>query len=116
MSEAELVRTVVRLEQKIDDMSAAIVSLARIEERTVTLFNRLDRADLEIRDLRGRVLDLERQAMGRGFSSVGLTVAGLRSSGPWLGRSLGGFSRNTSDFRRAVGIWNGPALPGFFMG
>ncbi|MFB9225199.1 hypothetical protein [Paracoccus cavernae] len=89
MSEAELVRTVVRLEQKIDDMSAAIVSLARIEERTVTLFNRLDRADLEIRDLRGRVLDLERQAMGRGVFFRWLDRGGVAVVGALAGAVVG---------------------------
>jgi hypothetical protein len=31
-----------RLEEKIDRLSEAVVSLARMEERMITLFNRMD--------------------------------------------------------------------------
>ena len=34
-----------RIESKLDQMSEAIVSLARMEERMVTLFNRMDAYD-----------------------------------------------------------------------
>tara|TARA_B110000908_G_C10133883_1_gene393513 strand:+ start:722 stop:991 length:270 start_codon:yes stop_codon:yes gene_type:complete len=34
-----------RIEAKLDQMGEAIVSLARVEERMVTLFNRLDAID-----------------------------------------------------------------------
>ena len=32
-----------RLEEKIDRLSDAVVSLARMEERMITLFNRMDK-------------------------------------------------------------------------
>ena len=36
-----------RIENKLDDMAKAIVLLARMEERMVTLFNRMDNLDSE---------------------------------------------------------------------
>ena len=38
-------RRLERIEAKLDQMGEAIVSLARVEERMVTLFNRLDAID-----------------------------------------------------------------------
>jgi hypothetical protein len=34
-----------RIEKKLDDMATAIVSLARMEERMLTLFKRMDKLD-----------------------------------------------------------------------
>lgn len=56
-----------RIEQKLDRLSDAVVSLARMEERMVTLFNRADNLDHDIKDLLKRVGDLERTSYGRGF-------------------------------------------------
>jgi len=36
-----------RIEQKLDQMGEAIVALARMEERMITLFNRMDNLDTE---------------------------------------------------------------------
>lgn len=66
MTEQTLARALDRLESKVDRMSDAIVSLARMEERMVTLFNRMDRYDAEQKDTLNRVAELERITIGRG--------------------------------------------------
>jgi light-regulated signal transduction histidine kinase (bacteriophytochrome) len=49
-----------RIEQKLDDMSKAIVSLARMEERMVTLFKRMDSYDDTQNKLSDRVSKIEK--------------------------------------------------------
>ena len=49
-----------RIEQKLDDMSKAIVSLARMEERMVTLFKRMDSYDDAQDKLAERVSKIEK--------------------------------------------------------
>lgn len=49
-----------RIEQKLDDMSKAIVSLARMEERMVTLFKRMDIYDDAQDKLAERVAKIEK--------------------------------------------------------
>ena len=49
-----------RIEQKLDDMSKAIVSLARMEERMITLFKRMDGYDEEQNKLSERVSKIEK--------------------------------------------------------
>lgn len=66
MTDPDFTRAIERLESKVDRMSDAIVSLARMEERMVTLFNRMDRYDAEQRDALRRVAELERLTIGRG--------------------------------------------------
>ena len=56
-----------RIESKLDRVETAIVSLARMEERMVTLFNRMDRYDGEQRDMLKRVAELELVTFGRGL-------------------------------------------------
>lgn len=56
-----------RIETKVDHMSEAIVSLARVEERMVTLFRRTDANDADMKDLAKRVAELERVSFGRGI-------------------------------------------------
>ena len=55
-----------RLEEKIDRLSEAVVSLARMEERMITLFNRLDKHDRAVDKLVARVEKLEEISVGRG--------------------------------------------------
>jgi len=55
-----------RLEEKIDRLSDAVVSLARMEERMITLFNRLDKYEKHHDKLEKRVDDLEEVSAGRG--------------------------------------------------
>ena len=59
-----------RMENKLDNLADAVVNMARIEERMITLFNRMDAYDarqVAIWDRMGvifdRVVDLERSAM-----------------------------------------------------
>lgn len=48
-----------RIEQKLDKMSEAIVSLARMEERMITLFKRMDAYDERQTTLEGRINQVE---------------------------------------------------------
>lgn len=48
-----------RIEEKLDKVSEAIVSLARMEERMITLFKRMDSYDLKQDSLEGRVSKIE---------------------------------------------------------
>lgn len=48
-----------RIEQKLDKMSEAIVSLARMEERMITLFKRMDAYDDRQTTLEGRINQVE---------------------------------------------------------
>jgi hypothetical protein len=49
-----------RIEQKLDEMSKAIVSLARMEERMITLFKRMDSYDDEQTRLSDRLSKVEK--------------------------------------------------------
>lgn len=55
-----------RIEDKIDRMSEAITTLARIEERTITIFKRIDKQDTDYENLKERVDELEDTAARRG--------------------------------------------------
>lgn len=48
-----------RIENKLDKLAEAVVSLARMEERMVTLFNRMDNYEAKQAGLEGRVRDIE---------------------------------------------------------
>ncbi len=48
-----------RIEEKLDKMSEAIVSLARMEERMITLFKRMDSYDDRQKTLEIRLSDIE---------------------------------------------------------
>ena len=50
-----------RIEKKLDQMSEAIVSLARMEERMVTLFRRMDAYDERQSEMGKRVDTLEKR-------------------------------------------------------
>ena len=55
-----------RIEEKVDKLSEAVVELARMEERMVTIFNRLDSFEGLFNKLDTRIDDLERQSLVRG--------------------------------------------------
>jgi len=55
-----------RIEQKLDKLSEAVVSLARMEERIITLFNRMDTYDTRQLNMEDRVAEIERISVGRG--------------------------------------------------
>lgn len=54
-----------RIEAKLDKLAETVVQLARVEERLVTVFNRVDLADVEIRALEAKVDELEEVSQGR---------------------------------------------------
>jgi len=67
-----------RIEQKLDKLSEAVVSLARMEERMVTLFNRMDSYDLTQQRVVDRVTDLEKKVVNK------TAVMRLGEKGVWL--------------------------------
>jgi len=59
-----------RIEAKLDSVGEALVALARMDERMITLFKRMDSLDAQQDRQSGRLVDLE--------SSVGNNGASLR--------------------------------------
>lgn len=55
-----------RIEEKLDKMSEAIICLARMEERMVTVFRRLDTFDDLCKKMDARMDEYEKQAIARG--------------------------------------------------
>ena len=55
-----------RMEDKIDRMSQAIVAMARMEERMISVFKRLDACDETIKKIDERMDESEKQAIARG--------------------------------------------------
>lgn len=55
-----------RIEQKLDKLSDAVVSLARMEERMLTLFKRMDKYEQAQDNLTERVTEVEKISIGRG--------------------------------------------------
>jgi hypothetical protein len=55
-----------RIEAKLDKLTDAIVSMARMEERMVTLFKRMESYDSYQKKLSDRVEELEEISQGRG--------------------------------------------------
>lgn len=74
-----------RIEKKLDHLSEAVVSLARMEERMITLFNRMDRYEQSHNRLAEKVTEVEKISVSRGaifrvvdkatWIVVGITVA-----------------------------------------
>ena len=55
-----------RMEDKIDRMSQAISAMARMEERMITVFKRLDAFDETAKKIDARMDEAEKQAISRG--------------------------------------------------
>jgi Flp pilus assembly protein TadB len=55
-----------RIESKLDKLSDAVVSLARMEERMLTLFKRMDKYEQAQDNLTERVTEVEKISIGRG--------------------------------------------------
>lgn len=72
MSEDRLVR----IEEKLDKMSEAIVSLARMEERMITLFKRMD------------TYDNQQASLGERVTKVEVTQANSDGSNKWVDRVI----------------------------
>jgi CII-binding regulator of phage lambda lysogenization HflD len=62
--------TLTYIKEKVDEMAKAIVQLARMEERMLTLFKRMDKHDDAISELGKRISKME--------SSVGINGQTLR--------------------------------------
>jgi hypothetical protein len=62
MSEERLAR----IETKLDQLTDAMVTMARMEERMVTLFKRMDRYDEDQSALESKVSSLEKGSIKRG--------------------------------------------------
>lgn len=67
-----------RIEGKLDKMAEAITLLARMEERMVTLFKRMEKYDESQSDLTERVQEIEKVTIQRGV------VYHLLDKGFWL--------------------------------
>lgn len=80
-----------RIEDKLDKMSEAITLLARMEERMVTLFKRMDKYDEHQSKLSDRVGAVEKATLQRGV------VYHLIDKGFWLvvGAALAWIVRTT---------------------
>lgn len=55
----------IRIEDKVDKLSEAVVSLARMEERMITLFKRMDSYELTQHHLQTRVTEVEKVSASR---------------------------------------------------
>jgi hypothetical protein len=55
-----------RIEGKLDKLAEAVVSLARMEERMVTLFKRMDKYDAAQDSLDERLSEIEKTSIQRG--------------------------------------------------
>ena len=54
------------MEDKLDKLSEAVVEMARIEERLLTIFKRLEHMDAAFKKYDDRVDEIEKQALIRG--------------------------------------------------
>lgn len=67
-----------RLGDKIDELTKVVTAMARIEERMVTLFKRMDRYDEAQTDLQERLAEVEKVSTKRGV------IYHLVDKGFWL--------------------------------
>jgi hypothetical protein len=56
-----------RVERKIDELTKVVIDLARMEERMITLFNRMESFEADARDTLKRLTVLERSSSNRGI-------------------------------------------------
>jgi septal ring factor EnvC (AmiA/AmiB activator) len=55
-----------RMEDKLDKLSEAVLAIARMEERMLTVFKRLENVDASIKKMDDRIDEIEKQAISRG--------------------------------------------------
>ena len=55
-----------RIEDKVDEMGQAILALARMEEKVITIFKRLDNMEDSFKKFDERMDESEKQAIARG--------------------------------------------------
>ena len=75
-----------RIERKIDQMSDAIVSLARMEERMITLFKRMDMYDERQNELGKRMGEVEKSIAGSAWVErlMWLVIAAIIGAVGWF--------------------------------
>lgn len=56
-----------RVESKIDDLQQAVVSLARVEERLITVFNRQSNIETKVTNMQTSIEKLQNGAAGSAF-------------------------------------------------
>ena len=52
-----------RIEEKIDKLSEAVLAIARMEERMLTVFKRLENVDGSIKKMDDHIDEMEKQAL-----------------------------------------------------
>ena len=67
-----------RIEKKLDDVAEAIVGLARMEERMITLFNRMDTYDKAQHKIADRLTEVEKLVAKK------VATVGIGEKGAWL--------------------------------
>ena len=67
-----------RIEKKLDDVAEAIVGLARMEERMITLFNRMDTYDKAQHKIADRLTEVEKLVAKK------VTTVGIGEKATWL--------------------------------
>ncbi len=55
-----------RIEGKVDKLADAVIHMARMEERLVSVFKRMDNTEASLKKLDDRLDDIARQAIARG--------------------------------------------------
>lgn len=55
-----------RMEDKLDKLSEAVYAIARMEERMLTVFRRLENIDASVKKMDDRIDEMEKQAIARG--------------------------------------------------
>jgi hypothetical protein len=77
-----------RIEEKLDKVGEAIISLARMEERMITLFRRMDSYDERQNTIEGRVNKIEVTSASSAWVErvVWIVVAALLSGTIYLGK------------------------------
>ena len=55
-----------RIEGKVDKLADAVIHMARMEERLVSVFKRMDNTEASLKKLDDRLDDIERQSIARG--------------------------------------------------
>ena len=83
-----------RIEDKLDRLSEAVVGLARMEERMINLFGRMDKYETEQYELEKKVNDLQKTSTKRGtvFEIVNkifwIILASAVTTAFWIIRSV----------------------------
>ena len=54
------------MEDKLDKLSEAVYAIARMEERMLTVFKRLENIDASVKKMDDRIDEMEKQAIARG--------------------------------------------------